>query len=72
MRSRGGDCVTGVESVLNEVRVLDWTPPLAKWFVGGRLNLSVNCLDRHLATWRRNTTTLEDYSVLARLREEEE
>lgn len=28
--------------------VLDWQPPLAKWFVGGRLNVSVNCLDRHV------------------------
>ncbi len=39
-------------------RVLDWTPPFARWFVGGRLNLSVNCLDRHLATWRRNKAAL--------------
>ncbi len=29
-------------------RVLDWKPPWVQWFVGGRLNLSVNCLDRHL------------------------
>lgn len=27
---------------------LDWQPPYAKWFVGGRLNASVNCLDRHV------------------------
>lgn len=25
-----------------------------EWFVGGKLNLTVNCLDRHLATWRKN------------------
>lgn len=31
-------------------RVLDWNPPDAKWFVGGKLNASVNCLDRHLET----------------------
>src|SRR5688572_8697343 len=31
-------------------RVLDWNPPNAKWFVGGKLNASHNCLDRHLAT----------------------
>ena len=31
-------------------KVLDWQPPFAKWFVGGKLNLSANCLDRHLAT----------------------
>jgi acetyl-CoA synthetase len=30
--------------------VMDWTPPWVKWFTGGRLNVSVNCLDRHLAT----------------------
>jgi acetyl-CoA synthetase len=29
-------------------RVLDWQPPDAKWFVGGKLNASHNCLDRHL------------------------
>jgi acetyl-CoA synthetase len=30
-------------------RVLEWNPPHAKWFVGGALNLSENCLDRHVA-----------------------
>ncbi|MCZ6856831.1 MAG: acetyl-coenzyme A synthetase, partial [Gemmatimonadetes bacterium] len=29
-------------------KVLDWTPPHAKWFVGGLTNISFNCLDRHL------------------------
>jgi acetyl-CoA synthetase len=29
-------------------RVLDWQPPYAKWFVGGKLNASYNCLDRHV------------------------
>ena len=33
-------------------RVLEWTPPHAKWFVGGRLNASVNCLDRHVKAGR--------------------
>jgi len=28
-------------------KVLDWTPPHAKWFVGARLNASYNCVDRH-------------------------
>ena len=28
--------------------VLEWEPPYAKWFVGGKLNVSYNCLDRHL------------------------
>ncbi|MBP6715425.1 MAG: acetate--CoA ligase [Acidobacteria bacterium] len=35
-------------------RVLDWQPPHAKWFVGGQLNASANCLDRHVRTARRN------------------
>ena len=39
-------------------RVLEWTPPHAKWFTGGQLNASVNCLDRHLRTWRRNKAAL--------------
>ncbi len=29
--------------------VLEWKPPYAKWFLGGELNVSVNCLDRHVA-----------------------
>ena len=28
-------------------RVLDWSPPFAKWFIGGELNVSYNCVDRH-------------------------
>jgi acetyl-CoA synthetase len=35
-------------------RVLEWNPPHAKWFVGGTLNVSVNCLDRHVRGPRRN------------------
>src|SRR5664279_2102639 len=29
-------------------QTLDWNPPFAKWFVGGRLNVAVNCVDRHV------------------------
>jgi acetyl-CoA synthetase len=29
-------------------RVMEWTPPWVKWFVGGTLNVSYNCLDRHV------------------------
>ena len=29
-------------------KVLEWNSPFAKWFVGGKLNASVNCLDRHI------------------------
>jgi acetyl-CoA synthetase len=39
-------------------RVLDWKLPDAKWFVGGKLNVSVNCLDRHAAGWRKNKAAL--------------
>ncbi len=38
--------------------VLDWQPPYAKWFAGGKLNASFNCLDRHVRTWRRNKAAL--------------
>ena len=38
--------------------VLDWQPPHAKWFVGGQLNVSVNCLDRHVRGARRNKAAL--------------
>jgi acetyl-CoA synthetase len=39
-------------------RVLEWTPPFAKWFSGGTLNLSENCLDRHVTTWRKNKAAI--------------
>ena len=39
-------------------RVLDWKPPHAQWFVGGKLNASVNCVDRHIRTPRRNKAAL--------------
>jgi acetyl-CoA synthetase len=38
--------------------VLKWEPPHAEWFVGGKINISYNCLDRHLGTWRRNKAAL--------------
>jgi acetyl-CoA synthetase len=38
-------------------KILEWKAPHAQWFVGGRLNVSANCLDRHLAT-RRNQAAL--------------
>jgi acetyl-CoA synthetase len=38
--------------------VLDWSEaPFAKWFVGGQLNMSYNCLDRHLTTWPTRSST---------------
>ncbi|CAN5677941.1 acetate--CoA ligase [soil metagenome] len=38
--------------------ILEWKPPHAKWFVGGKLNVSVNCVDRHLRGGRRNKAAL--------------
>ena len=37
---------------------LQWTPPHATWFHGGRLNVSVNCVDRHVRGARRNKAAL--------------
>jgi acetyl-CoA synthetase len=39
-------------------KVLEWKAPFAKWFVGGQLNLSENCLDRHLDSPRRNKAAI--------------
>jgi acetyl-CoA synthetase len=39
-------------------KVCEWEPPFHKWFLGGKLNASYNCLDRHLTTWRRNKAAL--------------
>jgi acetyl-CoA synthetase len=42
-------------------KVLEWKLPFAKWFIGGKLNISYNCLDRHLEgpnAWRRNKAAI--------------
>jgi acetyl-CoA synthetase len=39
-------------------RVLEWTLPHARWFAGGKLNVSANCLDRHLAGPLRNKAAI--------------
>ncbi|PYK29457.1 MAG: acetyl-CoA synthetase, partial [Verrucomicrobia bacterium] len=39
-------------------KVVQWKPPFAQWFIGGKLNLSENCLDRHLKTHRRNKAAI--------------
>ena len=39
-------------------RVLEWNAPFAKWFVNGALNLSENCLDRHVAGPRKDKTAI--------------
>ncbi len=39
-------------------KVLDWDHPFAKWFVGGKLNVSYNCIDRHVKNGRRNKAAI--------------
>lgn len=39
-------------------KVLDWKPPFAKWFIGGKTNMSYNCLDVHLETYRKNKAAI--------------
>ncbi len=60
-------------------RVLDWQAPFAKWFVGGKLNVAVNCVDRHVAAGNGDRIALHwvgepegdtrdiDYATLQRL-----
>lgn len=38
--------------------ILEWNEPFAKWFVGGTINASYNCLDRHLETHRKNKAAI--------------
>jgi len=42
----------------DRVLVEDFKEGKHEWFVGGKLNVSYNCLDRHLNTWRRNKAAL--------------
>lgn len=37
---------------------LVWDEPHAKWFVGGKINVSYNCLDRHIESWRKNKAAI--------------
>ncbi|MBA2267616.1 MAG: acetate--CoA ligase [Nitrosopumilus sp.] len=39
-------------------QVLDWSPPFARWFVGGKLNAAYNCLDRHLTSEKKNQAAI--------------
>src|SRR5258708_33318694 len=39
-------------------KVMTWDPPFAEWFVGATTNVSVNCVGRHLVTWRRNKAAI--------------
>ena len=39
-------------------QVLEWEYPWAKWYVGATCNITHNCLDRHLKSWRKNKVAL--------------
>ena len=39
-------------------KILRWNPPFAKWFDGGSLNASVNCLDKHVESDNKNKVAL--------------
>ncbi|TAK00753.1 MAG: acetate--CoA ligase [Candidatus Manganitrophaceae bacterium] len=39
-------------------KVLEWKAPFAKWFLGGKINIAYNCLDRHLEGWRKNKAAI--------------
>src|SRR3990172_7466697 len=39
-------------------KVLEWDPPYARWFVGGQLNASYICVDRHARSWRRSKVAI--------------
>jgi acetyl-CoA synthetase len=38
--------------------VLQWDPPKVSWFNGGKLNVSYNCVDRHVKTWRKTKAAI--------------
>jgi acetyl-CoA synthetase len=39
-------------------KVLEWEPPFAHWFAGGKINASYQCVDRHVKTWRRSKVAI--------------
>src|SRR3984893_9410400 len=39
-------------------RVLDWQPPSARWFVGGKINLSYNCVDRRALSDKKDKVSI--------------
>src|SRR5688500_16003770 len=47
-------CARELEWITPFSKVLEWNPPDARWFADGKLNVSANCLDRHIRSWRRN------------------
>jgi acetyl-CoA synthetase len=52
------ECAHELEWIEKWKTVLEWKVPYAQWFLGGELNISANCLDRHLDTPNRNKAAL--------------
>ena len=53
-----GDLAQGLEWAQPYENVLEGEMPETKWFTGGKINASVNCLDRHLDSWRKNKAAI--------------
>lgn len=52
------ECAHELEWIEKWKTVLEWNPPYARWFDGGKINVSANCLDRHLNSPTRNKAAL--------------
>jgi acetyl-CoA synthetase len=52
------DAAEGLHWFKKWKKVLEWTPPFAKWFLGGKINACYNCVDRHILGWRRNKAAI--------------
>src|SRR5690554_2554392 len=53
-----GELAGNLDWIQKWTTVLEGQMPETKWFTGGKLNASHNCLDRHLATWRKNKAAI--------------
>ncbi len=53
-----GDLAQGLEWSQPYDKVLEGEMPETKWFTGGKINASVNCIDRHLDSWRKNKAAI--------------
>ncbi|MEQ8852436.1 acetate--CoA ligase [Gimesia sp.] len=53
-----GDLAQGLEWSQPYDQVLEGEMPDTKWFTGGKINASVNCIDRHLDSWRKNKAAI--------------
>lgn len=52
------ECASELEWIKKWDTALEWNPPYARWFEGGKINVSFNCLDRHLTSATRHKAAL--------------